>query len=99
MQRGCEDIRLSLNNIPADISFCRCGYNLKRVNYHQEIIQQTKTEEIEMNKAMNVVFKGIAVAMGIAVVVMGTLGTLNAATSSILLGIGLSALAIDALRK
>ncbi len=52
-----------------------------------------------MNKAMNVVFKGIAVAMGIAVVVMGILGTMTAATADTLLGIGLSALAIDALRK
>ncbi len=52
-----------------------------------------------MNKAMNVVFKGIAVAMGIAVVVMSIIGTMTAGTADLLLGLGLSALAIDALRK
>jgi hypothetical protein len=58
-----------------------------------------------MNKAMNIVFKAIAVAMGIAVVVMSILGMLNGTTGNttlngfFLLGIGLSALAIDALRN
>jgi len=52
-----------------------------------------------MNKVMNIVFKGIAVAMGIAVVVMSILGTLDASNGIMLLGVGLTALAIDALQK
>ncbi len=51
------------------------------------------------NKVMDTAFKGVAVAMGIAVVVLSILGTLTAATGNMLLGIWLSALAINALRK
>ncbi len=52
-----------------------------------------------MNKIIDITFKGIAVAMGIAVIVMSALGTLTAATGNTLLGIGLAALAISALKK
>ncbi len=51
------------------------------------------------NKVIDTAFKGVAVAMGIAVVILSVLGTLTAATGNVLLGIGLSALAINALKK
>ncbi len=51
------------------------------------------------NKLISTIFKGIAVAMGIAVIVMSILGTLAPATGNLLLGMGLGALAIDALKK
>jgi hypothetical protein len=43
--------------------------------------------------------KGIAVAMGVAVIVLNTLGTLTIETAITLLGIGLTVLAIEALQK
>jgi hypothetical protein len=43
--------------------------------------------------------KGIAVAMGVAVIVLNTLGTLTNETAITLLSIGLTALAISALQK
>jgi hypothetical protein len=43
--------------------------------------------------------KGIAVAMGIAVIVLNILGTLTTSNALSLLGIGLTALAIAALQK
>lgn len=45
------------------------------------------------------VLKAIAVAMGIAVIVLSILGGLAAQTADLLLGIGLFALAITALQK
>jgi hypothetical protein len=47
---------------------------------------------------MNTIFKGIAVAMGIAVIVLGILGTLATATATTLLGIGLTALALAVMK-
>ena len=53
-----------------------------------------------MNKnIVSIALKGIAVAMGVAVIVLNILGTLNANTAVTLLGIGLAALAIAALQK
>jgi hypothetical protein len=53
-----------------------------------------------MNKnIVSIALKGIAVAMGVAVIVLNILGTLNANTAVNLLGIGLAALAIAALQK
>jgi hypothetical protein len=53
-----------------------------------------------MNKKLiSTVLKGIAVAMGVAVIVLNTLGTLTIDTAITLLGIGLTALAIAALQK
>jgi hypothetical protein len=43
------------------------------------------------------VFKGIAVAMGVCVVVTSILGVIAVETQTLLLGIGLAALAITAL--
>jgi hypothetical protein len=53
-----------------------------------------------MNKRIvSIALKGIAAAMGIAVIVMNTLHTLSADTAANLLGIGLVAVAIAALQK
>ncbi len=59
----------------------------------------TQVEDTSMNKVTDTAFKGIAVAMGIAVIVLSILGTLSAATGNMLLGIGLAALAINSLKK
>jgi hypothetical protein len=48
---------------------------------------------------VEIVLKGIAVAMGIAVVVLNILGTLETSTAVTLLGIGLAALAIAGFKK
>lgn len=48
---------------------------------------------------MTVVWKAVALAMGVAVVVLSLLGDADTATLLRLLGIGLAALAIDALRS
>ena len=53
-----------------------------------------------MNKnIVSVAFKGIALAMGVAVIVLGILGTLNANGATNLLGIGLTALALAAFQS
>ena len=53
-----------------------------------------------MNKnVVSTVLNGIAVAMGVAVIVLNILGTLAPNTAASLLGIGLTALAINALQK
>lgn len=53
-----------------------------------------------MNKnIISIALKGIAVAMGVAVIVLNILGTLTADNGLNLLGIGLTALAIAALQK
>jgi hypothetical protein len=57
---------------------------------------------MENNKSVrnlvNLIFKAVAVAMGVAVVVLGTMGSLTPQTGMSLLGMGLLALAIAALR-
>jgi hypothetical protein len=53
-----------------------------------------------MNKNIfSTALKGIAVAMGVAVIVLNTLGTLTTDTAITLLGIGLIALAIQSMQK
>jgi hypothetical protein len=53
-----------------------------------------------MNKNIfSIALKGIAVAMGVAVIVLNTLGTLTSETAITLLSLGLTALAIAALQK
>jgi hypothetical protein len=49
------------------------------------------------NNLVETAFKGIAVAMGVAVIVLNTLGTLETGTAITLLSIGLTALAIASL--
>jgi len=50
-------------------------------------------------KTLSTALKGIAVAMGIAIIVLNILGTLIAETAIKLLAIGLTALGIAALQK
>jgi hypothetical protein len=53
-----------------------------------------------MNKnLLDTIFNGIAMAMGVAVIVINTLGTLTADTGFTLLGFGLAALALAGLQK
>jgi hypothetical protein len=53
-----------------------------------------------MNKnIVSIALKGIAVAMGVAVIVLNILGTLTPGNGVNLLGIGLAALAIAALQR
>ena len=50
-------------------------------------------------KNLNVVFNGIAVAMGIAIVVLNIVNPLSLTSATTLLGIGVAALGIANLRK
>lgn len=53
-----------------------------------------------MNKnIISIALKGVALAMGVAVIVINILGSLTANTAINLLGIGLVALALEALQK
>lgn len=51
-----------------------------------------------MSEMVRVALKGIALAMGIAVVVLSVLGKLDAKTGMVLLGLGLVSLAMYSLR-
>jgi hypothetical protein len=56
--------------------------------------------ENSMNKKIvSIALKGIAVAMGVAVIVLNILGTLNVNTAISLLSLGLTALAVAALQE
>lgn len=48
---------------------------------------------------LDTIFKAVALGMGVAVIVLGTLGTLSTNTAITLLSIGLTALAIAGLEK
>lgn len=48
---------------------------------------------------LDTVFKAVALAMGVAVIVLNTLGSLKLETGVAFLGIGLTTLAIAALQK
>jgi hypothetical protein len=50
-------------------------------------------------KILSTALKGIAVAMGVTVIVLNTLGTLATDTAITLLSLGLTALAIETLQK
>ena len=53
-----------------------------------------------MNKnLLDTVFKAVALAMGVAVIVLNTLGSLQLETGVAFLGIGLTTLALAALQK
>ncbi len=52
-----------------------------------------------IGKIIDLVFKGMAVAMGVAVVVTSILGVMDTDGKILLLGIGLACLAITALDK
>jgi hypothetical protein len=51
-----------------------------------------------MNRLIQTIFKAVAVALGIAVIILNILGTLSMETAVTLLGIGLAALAISSLQ-
>jgi hypothetical protein len=67
------------------------------------ILGSTVLEAVNMNKRISkiidLVFKGIALAMGVAVVVTSILGVMEAKEQVMLLGIGLFCLAITSLDK
>ena len=50
-------------------------------------------------KLLSTILNGIALAMGVAVVVLNMLGSLTTSTAITLLGIGLAAIAIAGLQK
>ena len=52
-----------------------------------------------INDMISLALRAVALAMGVVVVVLGILGGESVETSIILLGVGLAALAIDALPK
>jgi len=52
-----------------------------------------------MKNLLQIIFKAVAVAMGLAVIVLNALGTLSMETAATLLGLGLTALAISSLQK
>ena len=57
-------------------------------------------KENEMNKnLLDTIFKAVALGMGVAVIVLNTLGTLSINTAVTLLSIGLTALAMAGLQK
>ncbi len=55
--------------------------------------------EKKISKIINLVFKGVALAMGVAVVVTNILGVMDTHGQVLLLGLGLFALAITTLDK
>lgn len=62
--------------------------------------QGEEAKENDMNRnIVDTVFKAVALGMGVAVIVLNTLGSLSADTAVTLLGIGVTALAIVELQK
>jgi Zn-dependent membrane protease YugP len=58
------------------------------------------TKENPMNKNLfEIICKAVALGMGVAVIVLNILGTLSVNTGLLLLGIGLTALALSDLEK
>jgi len=58
-----------------------------------------RTEKKSTGNIINLVFKGVALAMAVAVVVTNILGVMDAQSQITMLGIGLFGLAITALDK
>ena len=57
-----------------------------------------ETEKIMYNNIVKIALKGIALAMGVAVIVMSTLKTLDVSAGVSMLGMGLAALALASLQ-
>jgi hypothetical protein len=57
------------------------------------------TSNKSFNQIITLVFKGVALAMAVAVVVLNILGAVELQTQALLLGIGLACLAIVSLDK
>jgi hypothetical protein len=74
--------------------------NQKKVPVQDGKNKMKQSKENVMNKnLLDTIFKAIAFAMGAAVIVLNTLGSLTAASGVGFLGIGLTALALAGLRK
>jgi hypothetical protein len=56
-------------------------------------------EKINIGRIVTLVFKAVALAMAVAVIVLGALGTATVATQVTLLGIGLFGLALASLQQ
>lgn len=56
-------------------------------------------ETTRVNEITNLVFKAIAMAMGVAVVVLNILGAIDLKAALSMLGVGLAALAITTFRQ
>jgi hypothetical protein len=63
------------------------------------MIQVHPKEKTMKKNLLKTIFSGIAVAMGVASIVMNILGVLSTGTAINLLSLGLTALAIAALQK
>lgn len=65
-------------------------------------LMQSKTrpqKKLKISAMIDLLFKGVAMAMGIAVVVLSILNALEAHTGILLLGIGLSCIAISSIQS
>jgi hypothetical protein len=61
--------------------------------------ERGEREMSEGRSIVDLVLRGVGLAMGVAVVVLSILNAVDASTSIILLGIGLFALGLDALNR
>lgn len=52
-----------------------------------------------MNETINTIFKAVAVAMGVAVIVLSILNTLSPSTGMLLLGLGVTALGVASFKN
>ena len=75
-------------------------FRLERLNckHLKSYVDCMQTEDTKM-KNLDVVFNGIAVAMGIAIIVLNIVNPLSLTGATTLLGIGVAALGIANLRK
>lgn len=73
------------------------------LNVSLDELMQGKAEPIEKRKGRNeivsIVFKGVALAMGITVVVLSVLNELDTRTGIIMLGLGLTSISIYCLQE
>ena len=64
-----------------------------------QIKETPSSQKKSINEIVNVAFKGVALAMGIAVVVLSVLGELDSKTGMIMLGLGLASIAVYSLQE
>jgi hypothetical protein len=64
------------------------------------LVADQATKEYPMNKNLfEIIWKAVALGMGVAVIVLNTISTLSLNTGMSLLGIGITALALSGLEK
>lgn len=90
--------KFELSNRTGENSPCDGGVSPFKELYFKHRKSHTSLMETKM-KNLNVVFNGIAVAMGIAIIVLNIVNSLSLASTTTLLGIGIAALGIANLRK